>query len=100
VGGWVRVRKTKKGWGQIFFPRYFLIFVVFLNSLHREAPKNAIKKIEKKSVLDFGRIFCKNFSTRFFLQNVFCGVFELPSQKKSRGKTDIEVFVDFFGKSF
>jgi hypothetical protein len=40
-----------------------------------------------------------------FLQNVFCCVFELPSlrntrkrdkaKKKSRGKTDIEIFVDF-----
>jgi hypothetical protein len=44
-------KSTKKGWGQIFFSIFF--FIVFLNSRHRETPKNVIKKIEKKSVLDF-----------------------------------------------
>jgi hypothetical protein len=38
------------------------------------------------------------------LQKVFCGVSVLPSlrstQKCDRGKTDIEVFVDFVVKSF
>jgi hypothetical protein len=43
------------------------------------------------------------------LQNVFCSVFELPSlkntrkcdkTKKSRGKTDIEVFVEILGIFF
>ena len=55
-----------------------------MNSPHRETPKNVIKKIEKKSVLDFWSNFCKNFSTRFFLQNVFCGVFEVPLLKNTR----------------
>jgi hypothetical protein len=44
-----------------------------------------------------------------FLQNVFCSVLELPSlkntrkcdkTKKSRGKTDIEIFVEILGKVF
>jgi hypothetical protein len=30
------------------------------------------------------RIFCKNFSTRFFCKNVFCGVSELPSLRNTR----------------
>jgi hypothetical protein len=34
------------------------------------------------------------------LQNVFCNAFELPSLKKSRGKTDIEIFVEILGKVF
>jgi hypothetical protein len=49
-GGWVG-QSTKKGWGQICFFDIFLI--VFLNSRHRETPKNVIKKNRKKSVLDF-----------------------------------------------
>ena len=58
---------------------------MFLNSPHRETPKNVIKKKSRKSRFwIFGRIFCKNFSTRFFLQNVFCSVFELPSLRNTR----------------
>jgi hypothetical protein len=73
---------------------------VFSNSPHRETPKNVIKKNREKSVWDF---------LVDFLQKVFCSAFELPSlrntrkrdkTKKSRGKTDIEIFVDFFGESF
>jgi hypothetical protein len=41
----------EKGQGSDLFFRYF--FIVFLNSPHRETLKNVIKKIEKKSVLDF-----------------------------------------------
>ena len=58
---------------------------MFLNSPCREAPKNVIKKKSRKSRFwIFGRIFCRNFSTRFFLQNVFCSVFELPSLRNTR----------------
>jgi hypothetical protein len=55
--------------------RYF--FVVFVNSPHREAPKNVIKdksKTERKSIWIFGR---------FFSQNVFCSAFEVPSLKNT-----------------
>jgi hypothetical protein len=34
--------------------------------------------------LTFGQIFCKFVSTRFFWQNVFGSVFELPSLKNTR----------------
>jgi hypothetical protein len=64
-GGWVG-QSTKKDWGQIYFFDIFLI--VFLSFPHRETPKNVIKKQSRKSRFwIFGRIFCKNFSTRFFL---------------------------------
>jgi hypothetical protein len=60
VGGWVRgQRRTRVS----FFPDFFKI--VFLNSPHRETPKNVINKIEKKSVLDFWSIFFF-FDTTFF----------------------------------
>jgi hypothetical protein len=54
--------------------------MAFLNSAHREAPENVIKKIEKKSVLDF--------STRCFAK-LFCSAFELPSLRNTpnRDKT-------------
>jgi hypothetical protein len=48
---WVGGSEYEKGLGSDLFFRYF--FIVFLNSPHRETPKNVIKKIEKKSVLDF-----------------------------------------------
>jgi hypothetical protein len=44
------------------------IFIVFLNSPHRETPKNVIKKIEKKSGLGFLSIFCKTFRHDFFVK--------------------------------
>jgi hypothetical protein len=65
------------------------------------------QKSRKSGFWIFGRILCKNFSTRFFWQNVFCCVFELPSPKntrkrdktkKSRGFTDI--FVEIVEKVF
>jgi hypothetical protein len=83
VGPWVGGSEAKKELGSDLFFRYFVI--VFLNSPHRETPKNAIKNKSRKSRFwTSGRIFCKNFSTRFFFQNVFCSVFELPSLKNTR----------------
>jgi hypothetical protein len=87
-----RREKKKK---PTYLPTYFfckksqkarpIFFVVFLNSPHRETPKNVIKRFSRKNRFwTFGQIFCKNFSTRFFLQNVFCSVFELPSLKNTR----------------
>jgi hypothetical protein len=81
VGG----SEAKKGLGSDLFFRYFVI--VFLNSPHRETPKNAIKKSRKSRFWIFGRIVWENFSPRFFFQNVFCSAFELPSQKNT-GKRD------------
>jgi hypothetical protein len=49
-GGWVG-QSTKKDWGQIYF--FDIYFIVFLNSPHRETPKNVLICFEKKSVLDF-----------------------------------------------
>jgi hypothetical protein len=66
VGGWVRVRKRD---GVRFVSSIF--FIVFLDSPHRETPKNVIKKIEKTSVLDFWSNFLKNFSTLFFCKKFF-----------------------------
>jgi hypothetical protein len=75
VVGWFLEGKKSTRAGQFLCE----IFILFLNSPHVEIPKNAIKIIEKKSVLDFGRFFGKNLSTRFVLLDVFCNVFELPS---------------------
>jgi hypothetical protein len=67
VGGWVRVRN--KDQGQTFFG---IFFIVFLNSPHRETPRNVIKQIrEKVGFWIFGRIFCKNLSTRLFFVKRF-----------------------------
>jgi hypothetical protein len=63
---WVGGSEYEKGPGSDLFFRYF--FIVFLNSPHRETPKNVINKNSRKSRFWIsGRIFCKNFSTRFFL---------------------------------
>jgi hypothetical protein len=63
VGGW----EYEKGLGSDFF--WWFFFIVFLNSSHRETPKNVIKKIEKKSVLDFWSNFLlKLFDTIFFVK--------------------------------
>jgi hypothetical protein len=63
VGGWVRVRKRTR----VRFIFWICFLSCFLNSPHRETPKNVIKKIrEKNRFWIFGRIFCKNVSTRFF----------------------------------
>jgi hypothetical protein len=63
VVGWFLGGQKSTRVGQIFSRDFF---IMFLNSPHRETPKNVIKKIEKKSVLDFLSIFLKNFSTQFF----------------------------------
>jgi hypothetical protein len=56
-----------------------------LNSPHRETPKNVIKKNSRKNRFWIvGRMFCKNFSTRFVCKKVFFCVFELPSLKNTR----------------
>jgi hypothetical protein len=82
VGGWVRGQKrTRVRFSSSIF------FVVFLNSPHREMPKNVIKnKSRKNRFWIFGRFFWKNFSTRFVLQNVFPRVFELPSLRNTRNR--------------
>jgi hypothetical protein len=70
VGGWVRVRK-RVGVGFIF-PIFFLI--VFLNSAHRETPKNVIKRIQgkKKSVFGFlVEFFVQTFRKRFFCDHFY-----------------------------
>jgi hypothetical protein len=99
--GWLVPRRPKKyqGWSD-FFPRFF---IVFLNSPHRETPKNMIKQNREKIGLGFFCRFFKNFSTRFFCKTFFVVLLnshrkESPEnaikQKKSR-KNDIEIFVDF-----
>jgi hypothetical protein len=61
--------KKKKGWGQIcFFSIYF--YRVFELSSPRNARKRNKKNREKISFGFLFDFFCKNFSTRFFLQ--FC----------------------------
>jgi hypothetical protein len=89
--------EAKKGPGSDLFS---IFFVVFLNSPHRETPKNVIKKIDKKSVWDFVTIF---------LQNVCCCIFELPSlrntlnrdkPKKVEEKLTSKILPIFWGKVF
>jgi hypothetical protein len=105
-GGWVD--QYEKGMGSNY------IFRIFYRVFELPSPRNAQKRDKRKSKRNrffwiFGRIFCV-FSTRCFLQNVFFCIFELPSlrnptpenaiKQKCRGKTNTEIFVDFFGKSF
>jgi hypothetical protein len=84
-----------------------VLFDIFYRVFELPSPRNAQKLIKKKPRKSrfwiFGRIFCRNFSTRFFLQNVFCGVFELPSLKNTRkcDKTKkVKIFVEILGKFF
>jgi hypothetical protein len=106
VGG-VGVRGQKRTRSDLF-SRYF-----FYRDIELPSPRNAQNRDKKKSRKSrfgtSGRNFCKSFSTRFFLQNVFCSVFKLPSlkntrecdrTKKSRGKVDIVIFVETLGKVF
>jgi hypothetical protein len=60
VGGWAGQRPKRTRARFIAVSMFF--FCVF---------GNLIKKIEKPPVLVFCRFFCKNYSTRFFLYNVF-----------------------------
>jgi hypothetical protein len=79
-GGWVGQSKKRDGVRFIFL----IFFIVFLNSPHRETPKNVIKQNQEKSVLDFWSNFLqKLFDTMFFAKRFFC-VFELPSLKNTR----------------
>jgi hypothetical protein len=84
----------------------FLGFFVwrFWTPLAEKRPKNVIKTNQEKiSFGYFGRFFCKNFSTRFFLQKLFYSVLELPSLRnaykhdktKNRGKTDMGILSIF-----
>jgi hypothetical protein len=73
VGGWVR---GQKGTGVRFFKN---IFVLFLKSPPRKAPKNVVK--ENRERTGFGFLvdyLVKTFDT-IVLQNIFCSGFELPS---------------------
>jgi hypothetical protein len=45
---------AKKGQGQVYFLRYFLEKVVFLNSPHREVLKNVMNKIQNQQKIGFG----------------------------------------------
>jgi hypothetical protein len=45
-GGWVGGSEAKKDLGSDLFFRY--VFIVFLNSPHRETPKNVVKKNREK----------------------------------------------------
>jgi hypothetical protein len=72
VVGWFLGGQKSTRAGQFFF-RDFLI--VFLNSPRRETAKNVIKKIEKKSGLDFLVDFFEKLFDTIFWQNVFCSVF-------------------------
>jgi hypothetical protein len=45
-----------------------IFFVVFLNSPRRETPKNVIKQNRENIGSDFCRFFCKDLSTRFFVE--------------------------------
>jgi hypothetical protein len=79
-----------------FFPPFFseakkkVLFVDFLCSVFdmplpvtEKRQKNVRNKIEKKW-FGFLSIFRKHFSTRFFLLNLLCSVFELPSLRNTR----------------
>jgi hypothetical protein len=67
VGGWVRVRKRM---GSDLF---FVFFIVFVNSPHRETPKNVIKQNREK--IGFG--FLVEFFVKTFRHDVFCKTFFL-----------------------
>jgi hypothetical protein len=67
--GWLVPRRPKKyqGWSDPPPPDFF---IVFLNSPHRETPKNVIKKNREK--IGFG-FFCKTFFGRF-LWSIYLGL--------------------------
>jgi hypothetical protein len=79
VGG-VRVRKRTR----VRFIFSIFLYRVFELPSSRNAQKRDKQNSRKSRFWIFGRIFCKNFSTRFFLQNVFGSVFELPSLRNTR----------------
>jgi hypothetical protein len=64
------------------------IFSRFLNSPHRETPKNVIKRNPEK--VGFGllvEIFVKSVRHGLFCQNIFRGVFELPLPRNAQKRT-------------
>jgi hypothetical protein len=68
VGGWVRGQKRTRV--RFIFPIFFLI--VFLNSPHRETPKNVIKKnLEKVGFGLLVNFFVKLFDTIFVCKTFF-----------------------------
>jgi hypothetical protein len=67
-GGWVG-QSTKERDGVRFFSDIFLI--VFLNSPHRETPKNVIKKNREK----IGFRFLVDFFVKTFRHDFFCKTF-------------------------
>jgi hypothetical protein len=78
-------QRPKKDQGQIYFFDIYFIAIVFLNSPHRETPKNVIKKNREK--IGFGflvEFFVQVFRHDFLLQNVFFSAFEVPSLKNTR----------------
>jgi hypothetical protein len=81
VGWWVRVQKR----GGVRFVFFDIFLVVFLNSPHRETPKNVIK--ENQEQIGFG--FLVEFFGKFFRHDVFCmtsffSAFQLPSLRNTR----------------
>jgi hypothetical protein len=62
VVGWFLGGQKITRAGQILLGNFL---IAFLNSPHRETPKNVIKTNREKVDLDFLSIFCKNFSTQF-----------------------------------
>jgi hypothetical protein len=63
VGGWVRVRKMTRV--RFIFSIFF--YRVFELPSSRNAQKRDLKKIEKKSVLDFWSIFLQKLFDTIFL---------------------------------
>ena len=100
VGGWVRVRKRIRV--RFFFNIYF---IVFLNSPHRETPKNVIKQNREK--IGFGflvEFFVKTFGHDFFCKTLY-NVLELPSLRNTRKrdktkKAEEKLTSNFLGKVF
>jgi hypothetical protein len=79
---WWVGQSAKKDWGQIYF--FDIFYRVFDVILSRNTQKREKTNSRKSRFWIFGRTSCKNFSTRFFLQNVFCSAFELPSLKNTQ----------------
>jgi hypothetical protein len=61
-----------------------MFLIVFLNSPHRETPKNVRKKNREKVGFGFLVNFLLKLFDTIFLQNVFCSAFELPPLKNTR----------------
>jgi hypothetical protein len=64
-----------------------IFYRVFELPLPRNAQKREKKKSRKNRFWIFGRTFCKNFSTRLFLQKDFYGVLELRLPRNAPKRT-------------